>query len=96
VDDLLETILLQAEVEELMSNPDKPAKGTVIEVTTYHVMIVLITPVHVVLCPRSPAWHACKGAVVCFSVENGTAGAPRPAARPRRHAAGAGRHPAHW
>ena len=33
VDDLLETILLQAEVEELMSNPDKPARGTVIEVT---------------------------------------------------------------
>jgi translation initiation factor IF-2 len=32
VDDLLETILLQAEVEELLSNPEKPAKGTVIEV----------------------------------------------------------------
>lgn len=31
VDDLLETILLQAEVEELLSNPAKAAKGTVIE-----------------------------------------------------------------
>ncbi len=31
MDDLLETILLQAEVEELLANPDKAAKGTVIE-----------------------------------------------------------------
>lgn len=31
VDDLLETILLQAEVEELSARPDKAAKGTVIE-----------------------------------------------------------------
>lgn len=31
MDDLLETILLQAEVEELSANPDRPARGTVIE-----------------------------------------------------------------
>ena len=31
VDDLLETVLLTAEVEELMANPDRPARGTVIE-----------------------------------------------------------------
>jgi translation initiation factor IF-2 len=31
VDDLLETILLQAEVEELSANPDRAARGTVIE-----------------------------------------------------------------
>ena len=31
VDELLETLLLTAEVEELMANPDRPARGTVIE-----------------------------------------------------------------
>lgn len=31
VDDLLETIALVAELEDLMSNPDKPAAGTVLE-----------------------------------------------------------------
>jgi hypothetical protein len=31
VDDLLETVLLTAEVEELMANPARPARGTVIE-----------------------------------------------------------------
>ena len=46
VDDLLETILLQAEVEELMSNPDKPARGTVIEVTRRH--NILTSPKHAV------------------------------------------------
>lgn len=31
LDDLLENILLVSEIEELMANPDRPAKGTVIE-----------------------------------------------------------------
>lgn len=31
VDDLLETVALVAELEDLMSNPDKPAAGTVLE-----------------------------------------------------------------
>ena len=31
VDELLETLLLLAELEELKANPDKPARGTVIE-----------------------------------------------------------------
>ena len=31
VDDLLETVALVAELEDLMSNPDKPAGGTVLE-----------------------------------------------------------------
>lgn len=31
VDSLLETVLLMAEVEELMANPDRHARGTVIE-----------------------------------------------------------------
>lgn len=31
VDELLETVLLVAEVAELRANPDKPARGTVIE-----------------------------------------------------------------
>lgn len=31
VDDLLEQILLQAEVSELMANPNRAARGTVIE-----------------------------------------------------------------
>ena len=31
VDDLLETVLLMAEVEELLANPDRPARGTIVE-----------------------------------------------------------------
>ena len=31
LDDLLDTILVMAEVEELRANPDAPASGTVIE-----------------------------------------------------------------
>ena len=31
VEELLETVSLLAEVEQLMTNPDKPAKGTVLE-----------------------------------------------------------------
>ena len=31
IDELLETVLLVAEVAELRANPDKPARGTVIE-----------------------------------------------------------------
>jgi len=31
VDTLLETVLLMAEVEELMANPDRPARGTIVE-----------------------------------------------------------------
>ena len=31
LDELLEMILLVAEVEELSANPDRPAKGTIIE-----------------------------------------------------------------
>ena len=31
MDELLETLLLLAELEELKANPDKPARGTVIE-----------------------------------------------------------------
>jgi translation initiation factor IF-2 len=33
IDDLLEKVLLEAEILELTANPDKPAKGTVIEAT---------------------------------------------------------------
>ena len=31
MDTLLETVLLMAEVEELMANPDRPARGTIVE-----------------------------------------------------------------
>lgn len=31
MDDLLETVLLMAEVEELLANPDRPARGTIVE-----------------------------------------------------------------
>ena len=31
VDDLLETVLLMAEVEELLANPDRAARGTIVE-----------------------------------------------------------------
>ncbi len=31
VDELLETVLLMAEVEELQANPDRPARGTIVE-----------------------------------------------------------------
>ena len=31
VDELLETVLLMAEVEELLANPDRPARGTIVE-----------------------------------------------------------------
>ena len=31
MDDLLETVLLMAEVEELQANPDRPARGTIVE-----------------------------------------------------------------
>ena len=31
VDDLLETVLLMAEVEELLANPNRPARGTIVE-----------------------------------------------------------------
>ena len=55
----------------------------------------MLTPlVHAVLFLRLPAWRACKSSAV-FKAGSVRAGAPRQAAWPRRHAAGAGRHPAH-
>jgi hypothetical protein len=40
--------------------------------------------------------HLYRACVLCLATTGGTcAGAPGPAARPRRHDAGAGRHPAH-